>query len=105
MGKHRLPTKNIFAIIKCHISCSFFPDLGGVEYTKVYAQRGRYKGKPRWYIIEAELTKEEAIELIDKHKMTQVFSSHLGTLWETTPTFRSQCEELGLTYPESLRKH
>lgn len=105
MGKHRPPAKNIFAIIKSHIHHPLLPDVGGVEYTKVYPMKGKHKSRMRWWIVEVPISREEALELIEKNSMTKVATIEGGTIWETTPTMRSECLKLGLKYPDDLRPY
>lgn len=104
MGRHKAPASNVFAISKSYIHNPIFPEMGGVEYTKHHIQRGMHNFKPRWWIVDEVISKEEALALIDKHSMTRVYISDLGSLWETTPTLKSECQRLGLTYSKDLRR-
>lgn len=104
MGKHRPPARKIFAISKCQTSNPLIVGWCGTIYTKHYLQKGMDEGKPRTWIVNVEISKELAEQLIQEHKMTIRVKSEDGTLWDTTPSLLDECRRLGLTYSHDLRR-
>lgn len=106
MGKHRPPQRDIFAVSKSFFRNPLFPDMGGVEYTKHYLARHIHKGQPRWFIVDMEITRAEALALIEEYEMEVVEKGPYGTLWDTHPiSLRNECLRLGLTYSNDLRNY
>ena len=105
MSRPVRPPKKVFAISRCRTSNPLIPDVCGVVYTKHYIWRGRLNGENKIFIVDVEITKEEALDLIELFGMTKVLHNCDGTLWETTPTLRSECQRLGLTYTANRRPY
>lgn len=97
MGKHK-PPREIFAISKSYNRNPLILDYNGTTYTKHFLHSRKYKGKARWVIVDVELTKEEALTLIEQNNMSVAQRSNDGIIWDTTPSLRSECQRLGLTY-------
>lgn len=95
-AKHRLPKKDIFAISKSYFSHPLITDMRGVEYHKHYISKYPQSG---WCIVTVEISKEDALALIDKYNMEVVIKGPQGMLWDTHPiSLRNECLRLGLTY-------
>lgn len=104
MGRLVRPVKKkIFAIAKCETSNPLLPDVYGVVYTQVYISRNKIGAVDKHWVVCKEITKEEALALIERYEMTKVVHNKDGALWETTPSLRSECQRLGLTYTADLR--
>jgi hypothetical protein len=104
MGKHKKHRPHeVFAISKCETFNPLLPDAYGVVYTKHHVQRYRNKGKYSYAIVDTEIFREEALELIEQHEMTKMMSCEWGTLWDTVPSFRNECIKHKLKYPENLK--
>lgn len=105
MGKHIPPARKVFAISRCLTSNPLIEGWSGVVYTKHYIQLCSYKCKPRYYIVDMEITKELALQLIKKFKMKVCAQDGQNILWDTTPSLQDECKRLGLTYSQDLRPY
>lgn len=104
MGRLPKPAKKkIFAITKCKTFNPLLPDAYGVVWTQHYTNINTVGGIKKRYIVDQEITREEALHLIKEHKMTIMLSNEDGTLWETTRTFRNECHKYKLKYLQDLR--
>ena len=93
-----------FAISKSRSVNPLLDGYSGFVYTKHYIKKGRLDGKDKWWIVNEELSKEEALALIEKHKMAVALRSEDGVIWDTKPSLRAACKKMGLTYSNDLRR-
>ena len=105
MGKMSPPAKHAFAISKSYTQHPLLLDRSGVEYTKHHIVYGKHNGVAKYFIADVELTKAEALQLIKEYNMREVVRNQLGTIWETTPSLKSECLRLGLTYSADKRSY
>ena len=101
----RLKDCTTFAISKSKSANPFLDGYFGYVYTKHYIKKGRLDGKDKWWIVNEELSKEEALDLIEGHKMSVALQNEAGIIWDTSPSLRSACKKLGLTYTNDLRPY
>ena len=94
----RLKTYPILAISRCEATNPYIEGRCCYEYTRHTIRKTNRAGKVYYHIIDLDITKEQAEELIRKHKMRKVVSSPLGIIWDTTPSLKDECKRLGITY-------